>query len=95
MGLLDDLLAGVLQGQGPGPGQSQPPPEVNQTQLSGLAQADYLQTANRFTLAVAMIETPEALLAADAILAVEGIDGGARIGRQREAVQVLAHEFLF
>ncbi len=43
--------------------------------LSGLAQADYLKTANSFTLAVAMIETPEALLAADAILAVEGVDG--------------------
>jgi 4-hydroxy-2-oxoheptanedioate aldolase len=43
--------------------------------LSGLDGPEYLQAANRFTLAIAMIETPEALAALDEILAVEGIDG--------------------
>jgi 4-hydroxy-2-oxoheptanedioate aldolase len=43
--------------------------------LSGLSGPEYLKTANRFTLALAMIETPQALAALDDILAVEGIDG--------------------
>jgi len=43
--------------------------------LSGLAPGDYLKLANRFTLALAMIETPEALAAASDILDVDGIDG--------------------
>ena len=43
--------------------------------LSGLGGPEYLQAANRFTLAIAMIETPEALSALDEILEVEGIDG--------------------
>jgi 4-hydroxy-2-oxoheptanedioate aldolase len=43
--------------------------------LSGLGGPEYLQAANGFTLAIAMIETPEALSALDDILAVEGIDG--------------------
>ena len=36
---------------------------------------DYLQSANRETLAIAMIETRAALAAVDDILAVDGIDG--------------------
>ncbi len=43
--------------------------------LSGLAGQDYLQAANAFTLAIAMIETREALQALDDIVAVDGIDG--------------------
>lgn len=42
---------------------------------SGLDQAGYLKAANGFHLAIAMIETREALAAIDAILAVPGIDG--------------------
>jgi 4-hydroxy-2-oxoheptanedioate aldolase len=43
--------------------------------LSGLAPADYLKAANRFTLALAMIETREALAAVGDILDVESVDG--------------------
>jgi 4-hydroxy-2-oxoheptanedioate aldolase len=43
--------------------------------LSGLSPADYLRDANAQCLSLAMIETPEALGAIDAILAVPGIDG--------------------
>ncbi len=43
--------------------------------LSGLAPGDYFKLANRFTLALAMIETAEALAAAEDILDVDGIDG--------------------
>jgi 4-hydroxy-2-oxoheptanedioate aldolase len=43
--------------------------------LSRLAPADYLSGANTLTLALAMIETREALAAIDAILGVAGIDG--------------------
>jgi 4-hydroxy-2-oxoheptanedioate aldolase len=43
--------------------------------LSGLAPGDYLRNGNALTLALAMIETREALAAVDAILAVPGIDG--------------------
>jgi len=43
--------------------------------LSGLDGPDYLPAANAFTLAIAMIETPEALDALDEILDVDGIDG--------------------
>ena len=43
--------------------------------LSGLGGPEYLPAANRFTLAIAMIETPEALAALEDILAVDGIDG--------------------
>ena len=43
--------------------------------LSGLAGADYLDGADAVTLAIAMIETREALDALDAILATPGIDG--------------------
>jgi 4-hydroxy-2-oxoheptanedioate aldolase len=43
--------------------------------LSGLEPVAYLHGANRFSLAIAMIETREALAALDDILAVEGIDG--------------------
>lgn len=44
--------------------------------LRGIGQAqDYLENANRQTLAFAMIETREALHALDDILAVPGIDG--------------------
>ncbi len=43
--------------------------------LSGLKGTDYLKAANGFTLAIAMIETKEALAIVDDILAVPGIDG--------------------
>jgi 4-hydroxy-2-oxoheptanedioate aldolase len=43
--------------------------------MSGLKGTDYLKAANGFTLAIAMIETREALAIVDDILAVEGIDG--------------------
>lgn len=43
--------------------------------LTGLTMPEHLATANRFTLAIAMIETKEALAALDDILAVDGIDG--------------------
>lgn len=45
---------------------------VNYTGMSG---PDYLHKANDFTLAIAMIETREAVAALDAILDVPGIDG--------------------
>ncbi|KAF0227949.1 MAG: HpcH/HpaI-like aldolase [Beijerinckiaceae bacterium] len=44
----------------------------NLTKLSGF---DHLSRANDFTLAIAMIETREALAALDDILAVKGLDG--------------------
>ena len=43
--------------------------------LTGMAMPDYLKEANRFHLAIAMIETREAIAALDDILAVPGIDG--------------------
>ena len=43
--------------------------------FSGLPGPEYLAAANRFTLAIAMIETPVALAAVDDILAIDGIDG--------------------
>jgi len=43
--------------------------------LSGLEPQAYLATANAFQLAIAMIETREALAALDDILSVPGIDG--------------------
>lgn len=43
--------------------------------LTGMAQGDYLKTANGFQLAIAMIETREALDAIDDILGVAGLDG--------------------
>ena len=43
--------------------------------LTGMQGPDYLAKANDATLAIAMIETKEALAALDDILAVEGIDG--------------------
>lgn len=43
--------------------------------LGGFDQASYLREANRIHLAIAMIETREALIALDDILAVPGIDG--------------------
>ncbi|MBO6758959.1 MAG: hydroxyacid aldolase [Roseibium sp.] len=43
--------------------------------LNGQALPDYLRTANDETLALAMIETPDAIAALDDILAVPGIDG--------------------
>ncbi len=43
--------------------------------LSGLAGLPYLHGANAMTLAIAMVETREALEALDAILATPGIDG--------------------
>lgn len=43
--------------------------------LTGVAPVENLHGANRFTLAIAMIETRAALDALDDILAVEGIDG--------------------
>ncbi len=43
--------------------------------LSGLIGPAYLHSANAFTLAIAMIETREALAALDDILAEPGIDG--------------------
>jgi 4-hydroxy-2-oxoheptanedioate aldolase len=42
---------------------------------NGLTTDDYLKTANRTTVAIAMVETREALEAIDEILAVDGIDG--------------------
>eukprot|EP01037_Dinobryon_pediforme_P013659 gene13659-13774_t len=50
-----------------GPGRAIP--------LSGLDPQAYLATANQFQLAIAMIETREALAALDDILGVAGIDG--------------------
>lgn len=49
-------------------------PRRGQT-ITGLGPADYLARANDLTLAIAMIETREALAALDAILAVPGLDG--------------------
>lgn len=43
--------------------------------LTGLAGVDHLHRANSFTLAIAMIETREALAALDDIMAVDGLDG--------------------
>jgi 4-hydroxy-2-oxoheptanedioate aldolase len=43
--------------------------------MSGLKGTDYLKNANGFTLAIAMIETKEALAIVDDILAEPGIDG--------------------
>jgi 4-hydroxy-2-oxoheptanedioate aldolase len=43
--------------------------------VSELEPVAYLHTANNFALAIAMIETRDALAALDDILAVEGIDG--------------------
>jgi 4-hydroxy-2-oxoheptanedioate aldolase len=43
--------------------------------LSGLKGTEYLKSANGFTLAIAMIETREAMAIVDDILAVPGIDG--------------------
>ncbi len=43
--------------------------------LTGLPMQEYLQQANKLTLAIAMIETREALGLLDDILAVPGIDG--------------------
>lgn len=43
--------------------------------LSGLVGPAYLHSANAFTLAIAMIETREALEALDGIVATPGIDG--------------------
>src|SRR5947199_92613 len=43
--------------------------------LSGFAGPAYLHEANAITLAIAMIETREALAALDDILGVDGIDG--------------------
>jgi 4-hydroxy-2-oxoheptanedioate aldolase len=43
--------------------------------ISGLGMGDYLAQANGFTLVLAMIETREAIVAVDDILAVAGIDG--------------------
>jgi len=43
--------------------------------LTGLVQKDYLHEANGLQLAIAMIETREALAALDDILATPGIDG--------------------
>lgn len=43
--------------------------------LTGMAPADYLKGANGFTLAIAMIETRQALDALGGILDVPGIDG--------------------
>jgi 4-hydroxy-2-oxoheptanedioate aldolase len=43
--------------------------------LSGLKGTDYLQSANGFTKALAMIETREAMAVIDDILMVPGIDG--------------------
>ena len=45
------------------------------TRLSGTSGSDYLASANARHLAIAMIETPAGLDAADAILAEPGIDG--------------------
>jgi 4-hydroxy-2-oxoheptanedioate aldolase len=43
--------------------------------LTGLEHGVYLKEANRIQLAIAMIETREALAALDGILAISGIDG--------------------
>lgn len=43
--------------------------------LGGLTPADYLACANSMTLALAMIETPEAITNLEDILSVPGIDG--------------------
>ena len=43
--------------------------------LSGLSGPDYLAAANDFTLAIAMVETREAISALDDILGAPGIDG--------------------
>lgn len=43
--------------------------------LAGLTRPDYFAGANEFTLAIAMIETREALTIAEDILALPGIDG--------------------
>jgi 4-hydroxy-2-oxoheptanedioate aldolase len=43
--------------------------------LTGYDASDYLRHANAFTLAIAMVETREALAALDDILATPGIDG--------------------
>ena len=43
--------------------------------LSGYDTAEYLRNANAFTLAIAMVETREAIAALDDILATPGIDG--------------------
>ena len=43
--------------------------------LTGLSPADYLKQANSFSLAIAMIETREAMNNLEAILDVPGIDG--------------------
>jgi 4-hydroxy-2-oxoheptanedioate aldolase len=48
---------------------------VRALNLTGLEPAAYLQRANDVSLAIAMIETREALAALDDILAVPGIDG--------------------
>lgn len=45
------------------------------TNLTRTAPIEHLHGANDFTLAIAMIETREALAAVDDILAVEGLDG--------------------
>jgi 4-hydroxy-2-oxoheptanedioate aldolase len=42
---------------------------------SGLGSAEYYETANKETLIITMVETPEAVQNAGAIAAVEGIDG--------------------
>jgi 4-hydroxy-2-oxoheptanedioate aldolase len=43
--------------------------------LTGYEPSDYLRNANQITLAVAMVETREAIAALDEILATPGIDG--------------------
>ena len=48
---------------------------VRALSLTGLTPIEHLKTANEFTLAIAMIETKEALASLDAILDVEGLDG--------------------
>jgi 4-hydroxy-2-oxoheptanedioate aldolase len=72
--------------------------------LQGVSPADYLERANRETIAFAMIETPAALEALDEILAVDGLDGvfvgpgdmsltlsdGADLNPSSERVQTLA-----
>jgi 4-hydroxy-2-oxoheptanedioate aldolase len=45
------------------------------TQHGGLTKEQYLKTANSLTMAIAMIETQEALDNVDAICATEGLDG--------------------
>ncbi|SDU22966.1 HpcH/HpaI aldolase/citrate lyase family protein [Stappia sp. ES.058] len=72
--------------------------------LQGVTPADYLERANRETIALAMIETPAALEALDEILAVDGLDGvfvgpgdmsltlsdGAELNPSSERVQTIA-----